>query len=306
MSLKLGIVVATYPEGNSIDVLLARDGSRLSNVQVTSAACSQATGLCNLPDIGASAGLARWDPTQPAALYVQAVIDDVGGVPICTGFILPQVGQMTFARKNFKVDRHASDVYSTINAAGDMETYHPSGSYVRMGAATPHEDLTGLDVDKQWVIEHNTGTAVHYHIVLANAGVVKAVVDIDPSGNVTLTNSGNLTTTTSGNAQVNVSGSTTVNSTGNLTAIVGGTTSVNSSGDAEITAPHITLNGITTINGATLINGPLSQGTGGAGGGATMAGPLTVTADVTAGGKSLDSHTHGGVQNGSGNTSGPN
>ncbi|MDR0478494.1 MAG: oxidoreductase, partial [Burkholderiaceae bacterium] len=61
-----------------------------------------------------------------------------------------------------------------------------------------------------------------------------------------------------------------------------------------------------TINAATLINGPLSQGTGEAGGGATMAGPLQVSADVTAGGVTLMQHTHPGVQTGDGNTGAPN
>ena len=212
MSLKLGIVVATYPEGNSIDVLLARDGSRLSNVQVsTSAFASDSTGLCDLSDIGAQAGPAKWDPTQAVTRNVRALIDDVDGVPVCMGFLMPQITQMTFARKNFKVDRHASDVYSTINAAGDMEMYHPSGTYFRIGAATPHEDLTGLDVDKQWAVKHNTGAAVHAHLVVANAGTVVATFDIDPSGNVVLTHSGNLTMNTTGNLSANVTGSATVN-----------------------------------------------------------------------------------------------
>jgi hypothetical protein len=45
---------------------------------------------------------------------------------------------------------------------------------------------------------------------------------------------------------------------------------------------------------------------GASGGGATMLGPVTVINDVKAGGKSLMTHTHGGVQTGSGNTGGPN
>ncbi|KFK92010.1 MULTISPECIES: phage baseplate assembly protein V [unclassified Serratia (in: enterobacteria)] len=71
-------------------------------------------------------------------------------------------------------------------------------------------------------------------------------------------------------------------------------------GGTEITSPEIVLNGNVTINGN------LSQGMGAAGGTATMQGPVKVTNDLTAGGKSLMSHTHGGVQNGSGNTGAPN
>jgi phage baseplate assembly protein gpV len=81
----------------------------------------------------------------------------------------------------------------------------------------------------------------------------------------------------------------TVKTPGKLTATDGGT---------EITSPTIVLNGNVTINGN------LSQGMGASGGSATMHGPVTVINDVTAGGKSLMTHTHGGVQTGSGNTGG--
>lgn len=70
-------------------------------------------------------------------------------------------------------------------------------------------------------------------------------------------------------------------------------------GSVTITSPTITLNGNVTINGN------LSQGMGTDGGTATMLGPITVTNNVTAGGISLDGHTHTGVEPGSGTTGGP-
>ncbi len=84
----------------------------------------------------------------------------------------------------------------------------------------------------------------------------------------------------------------TVQTPGKLTA--------SAQGGAEITAPEIILNGNVTINGN------LSQGMGEGGGTATMQGPVSVTNDVTAGGKSVMTHTHGGVETGGGNTGGPN
>lgn len=71
-------------------------------------------------------------------------------------------------------------------------------------------------------------------------------------------------------------------------------------GGTEITSPTIVFNGNVTINGN------LSQGMGASGGSATMLGPVNVTNDVKAGGKSLMSHTHSGVQTGGGNTGAPN
>ncbi|HIF5761049.1 TPA: Gp138 family membrane-puncturing spike protein [Raoultella ornithinolytica] len=83
----------------------------------------------------------------------------------------------------------------------------------------------------------------------------------------------------------------TVKTPGKLTA--------SADGGTEITSPEIILNGNVTINGN------LSQGMGESGGSATMHGPVTVTNDVTAGGKSLMTHTHGGVEHGNDSTGGP-
>lgn len=79
----------------------------------------------------------------------------------------------------------------------------------------------------------------------------------------------------------------------------GGDITATTTGQATINAPEIVLNGNVTINGN------LSQGMSEGGGTATMRGPVTVTDDVTAGGKSLISHQHGGVETGSGNTGAP-
>lgn len=83
----------------------------------------------------------------------------------------------------------------------------------------------------------------------------------------------------------------TVKTPGKLTA--------SADGGTEITSPEIVLNGNVTINGN------LSQGMGDSGGTATMYGPVTVTNDVTAGGKSLMTHTHGGVEHGNDSTGEP-
>ncbi|HBW5590925.1 TPA: phage baseplate protein [Klebsiella pneumoniae] len=79
----------------------------------------------------------------------------------------------------------------------------------------------------------------------------------------------------------------------------GGDITATTAGSATINAPEIVLNGNVTINGN------LSQGMGESGGTATMHGPVTVTNDVTAGGKSLMTHTHGGVEHGNDSTGEP-
>ena len=236
---KLGFIVATYPEANTVDVMLIDDGLRLTQVQVTSLSASSNTGLVDLPDISVTNGADPWNITSPLNRYLRGIIAFIDRIPICIGFLFPPVGQMSFDRKNFKVKRHASDVYSTINNEGDAEFYHPSGTYFRIGESPVHEDLTAQDFDKQWDIKNNTGKAVHAHLVVANAGAIVATFDIDPSGNVSLTHNGNLTVQTSGNLQ----------------ATIGGTAAITSTGDTTVTAPNINLKGNTSITGTLDVSG---------------------------------------------------
>ncbi|CAE6714449.1 hypothetical protein [Paraburkholderia haematera] len=293
----LGIVVAVYPEGNSIDVLIPKTGDRLTNVQCAAHTGSSNTGIMDLPEIGLPVDDSRWDIQLQGSgeRYVRAIIWHVDGMPICMGFLLPQLTQMTFERDNFRVHRHASDVYSTINQNGDTEFYHPSGSFVRFAGNPAHEDLTAADVDASWKIANNTGSAPHMHVQVANAGAAVANIDIDPSGNITITHNGNLTVNTQGNAAVTVEGTTTVTSTG----------------AADIKAPTVKIDSpSTTCTGALTVQGALTfeagmTGTGGSGATVQIDGSISSTGDQVADGISQIGHKHGGVQPGSGVSAGP-
>lgn len=84
-----------------------------------------------------------------------------------------------------------------------------------------------------------------------------------------------------------------------VTVTTPGKLTASAQGGTEINSPEIVLNGNVTINGN------LSQGMGAGGGTATMLGPVNVTNDVNAGGISLQTHKHGGVETGGGQTGGP-
>lgn len=288
----LGIVVAVYPEGNSIDVLMPKTGDRLANVQCASYTGSSNSGHMDLPEIGLPVDDSRWSLPiiAQAQRYVRAIIDSIDGMPICMGFLLPQVTQMTFARNNFSVKRHASDVYSTTNANADHEWYHPSGTFLRVAASPAHEDLTNQDVDQSWKIAQNTASAPYVNLVVANAGAQVANIEVDPSGNITITHNGNLTVTTKGNADVNVTG----------------TTNVTSTGAADIKAPSVKIDSPqTTCTGALTVQGPLefqagASGTAGEGGGPAISiqgdmdvqGAIESSGDQVAGGISQIGHEH--------------
>lgn len=206
--LKLGIVVATYPAGNSVDVLLPDDGSRLSNVQVLVPTGSSSTGMVDLPDIGGFPDDSRWDIKRNYERYVRAVVGFIRGVPIVVGFLLPQVTQITFDEKNRRIMRHASDVYSTIDDAGNMEVYHPSGAYVRIGTSPDHEDLTSKDVDQKWAIARNTDKQVHLMVKIGST-----TLHMDPAGNVSLNHDGDLNVQSGGDINIAAGGSVTITGT---------------------------------------------------------------------------------------------
>jgi phage baseplate assembly protein gpV len=285
-SVDIGWVVATYPQSHCIDVLLP-NGDRLAGIQAMVPSGSDTHGSVNLPTIGGPLDESRWNIAGPRSRFMRAVVTYVRGIAFCSGFLLPQTSQVTFDQVNRKVERHASDVYSTIDGSGNMETYHPSGTYFRVGSNPAHEDLTGKNYQENWAIEENTGSAPWVNLTVANAGAVVANIQIDPEGNVSLTN------------------------TGNLTADVSGTTTVNSGGAATLKAPSVTINSpATTITGTLLVEGAVTfesgmTGSGGSGATVTIDGSIATTGDQVAGGVSQIGHTHGGVQEGGDQTDPP-
>lgn len=178
-------VVRVVPEAHACDLIYLDDLSRAPLVQVM-AGVSTDTGCVDLPEPAA--------PTDPAAPHratkdrdLYAVVFPVGGVPLVFGFLPPQVSQLMFrGRKNFRVNRHASDVYSTLEDDGSFTMAWPNGTFLKVSPNPAKEDLTGKDFDKRWKARRNTGVAPHVHLSVADgAGAEKAVIDIAPSGAIT-------------------------------------------------------------------------------------------------------------------------
>lgn len=114
----------------------------------------------------------------------------------------------------------------------------------------------------------------------------------------------NFQVTVGQNSKVDVSGSATVNVSGSATVNVDGTTTltcptvnVNAFGSMTFDTPTLTVTGQIVGLGGMAISG---------GTGATVDGSMSTTGDVTAGGVSLMSHTHGGTEPGQGSTGTPN
>lgn len=301
--LRLARVAAVHPEDNSVDIVMIDDGSRYVAAQVLSPVAGSDFGVSNLPAPSATGD--QWSLSASRERDILAVTAMMDVQPVVLGFLFPQVNGVLFGDRDRMVSRHASDVYHTIDRDGNIEVAHPSGTYVRIATTPAHDDLTGKDFDGRWKITKNTSKPVHLQVVVANAGVQKALVHIDPTGNATVELAGNLDVSVLGNASVSVDGSATVE--------VAGTTSVTSGGAATLAAPSVTIDSPTTsLTGALTVAGKITgagglqiSGTASAGLAALVLGKIGSDDDVLAAGVSLKTHRHGGVSGGGSQTSPP-
>ncbi|HYE36125.1 hypothetical protein [Methylocaldum sp.] len=199
----LARVTAVHPETGTIDCVCINTRRRFAGVRVAQVGASTDTGRIDLPVPGLGANSSASDPAlMPlGAREVVAVIAFFGGQALCLGFLPPRTSQMYFEAGR-RIDRHGSDVYSSIDSAGNTEWRHPSGSMVRFSESAVPEDLTGQDADGAWAITRNTDRAPRLHVRLANAGVTKFEMTVDPAGNVTMTTAGNISMSTPGDMAI--------------------------------------------------------------------------------------------------------
>jgi hypothetical protein len=170
-------VVEVRPEGHSVDVVLMQDGRRLPGVQILAPRAGGDFGSYGL-GIPTETG---YDAKTTQERDVFCIVGWVGREPFVLGFLFPQVNSMLFEDKERSIDRHPSDVYSSIDGDGNFELHHPSGAYARIAEDPAHEDLSGKDYRQKWAIKNNTDKRVHLHVEQAG-GVAGA--DIDPDGNI--------------------------------------------------------------------------------------------------------------------------
>lgn len=202
---KLARVVATHPESHAVDVVIMDDNRRLGGVQVMSMMAGGDVGSVDLPEPTVTDAKHPFDSGNTGKRDIYALVAFVSrDIPIVIGFLYPQVAQVLFAEKNLRLNRHASDVYNTVDGLGDMELHHPCGTYVRVANAREHRDLSGQDYDAKWKIGNNTGRAVDVHVEIENGGAHKA--------SLTLTKDGNLKVHTTGYAAVRAEGRASISS----------------------------------------------------------------------------------------------
>ena len=178
--MKKGIVVATHPGDHSVDLVLS-DGRRLTGVQVSTPNGSARSGTFDMPAVPERAD--KWDITQPNGQDQIALVDFVDGIPVVTGFLFPQVSQMTFDDPKMRVTRHQSDVMSSIDGDGNIQITHPSGAYIRLGETADVVNLASKNTDASLSTDRNAGRQLFMRVVVPGAFDLK----ISPDGQLTLT-----------------------------------------------------------------------------------------------------------------------
>lgn len=165
----------THPEDYSVDLVMLDDGSRIVGAQVMTMNGSARAGSVDLPYVGKKKD--KWDLSERTDNEATAIVGMMRGNPVVMGFIYPQVSQMTFDDPDRRMNRHQSDVYSTIDGSGNIEVYHPSGAFVRIGESPLHEDLGRKNFDKNFDAVKNKDKKPHIRI-----GIGEWFVNLSPDG----------------------------------------------------------------------------------------------------------------------------
>lgn len=276
MGKRQGVVVATHPEDNSVDLVMVDDGARLVGVQVQTSSGSTRSGTVNLPAVPEKKN--KWDITERTDQEMIALVDYVGRQPVVTGFLYPQINQMLQKDPKMLYSRHQSDVEYLIDGDGNIQLNHPGGAYIRIGETPDKVDTAGKNADGNSKIDRNTGRKVDIRVSLAG-NAVKLTMTKD--GKVTLEMDSDLGIQVGGKADITVQGDT----------------SVTSAGAATVKAPTVTLDAPeTTCTGNLTVEGMLTFKGGGAGmGGMELNGDLDVSGNGTFGGSVVDGDGDGGA-----------
>lgn len=179
----LARVVGVHPESHSVDLVCVDDGRKLQRVRVMTGSATTNTGFQDLAMPDLPAGEDRW--TQGGTSGTRDAIACVlffGPVPVVIGFLPPRGSEMRFPDEGRAIYRHGSDVYWTVDQAGNLELAHPSGAYIRIGEDLDHEDLAGRDRNGTWNLARNTDTTPGLRVSIGGS-----VIDVTADGKVNIT-----------------------------------------------------------------------------------------------------------------------
>ncbi len=167
LEMRLARVVDIHPKENSVDVRMLKDNRRFTSVPVVGLMNTGTTGTVDLaePDLSTGRGEdSKWESVHTDKRDAIAVIGFADGAPLCLGFVMPPMTEMTLPDdlgKERRLYRHASDVYSWTDKDGNSEWCHPSATWMAATESPQKLKLTGKDYDRLWKVKRNVDRALH-------------------------------------------------------------------------------------------------------------------------------------------------
>lgn len=235
--MRLAQVVAVHPSRRTVDLVFADTGLRVAEAHVLSSLVASDAGEWDFPSVPKPQSEQSAGGLSATGRQLMAGIDFVEGRPVVMGFFHPMNGQMAFKEDDRQVYRHQSGVVTTIAPDGSIETWHPSGSYFRMGTG-PHQSLASISANQNWV-ERSDAPKPTITVISGTFSLT-----IDPSGNISLTTSGNVAMNTGP-----------VTWTTSALQVTGQVIAGYGTGD-QITLQHHTHGGVQTGGGHTIVPDP--------------------------------------------------
>lgn len=179
----LAQVVAVYPGGRRVDLVMLNTGARMARVAVAAGSLGTDHGTWATPSVPKPARENLAGGIAPdGARTVLAVVAMMHGRGVVLGFV-PFAGAFAVTEDNRDIHRHVSGAYVTIAPDGSIEARHPGGAYLRIG--------TGDHVDVPGVPAAPSGAPA----ATVTVQTPDAKLTIKPGGDVELTTSGVLKAT---------------------------------------------------------------------------------------------------------------
>ena len=220
-------VTAVHPRAHAVDGVSLRNGQRFTGVPVLSSSfVSSDSGTVDLHEPDPGQELYDLQPTAGRDVYAAVAV--IGGTPAVIGFKAPEIGAMTFDRKNFRLQRHASGFYVSTNGEGDMEMFHPNGTFLRIAQTVAHEDLTGQDYDKRFKVDKNTDKVVRIYMAVYANGEKKVDFHLTPTGDLLASGIGKLEAIFAGDIHLK-GANVLIESTGTMTLNAAGASTIRGS-----------------------------------------------------------------------------
>lgn len=251
-AIRIGKVVFVHPQANAIDVMFIDDGSRMVGVQVMRPRAGTRSGVMGL-DEPAEPDDDPWRPVLTGDQDVLAVIALTSAMPVCLGFLPPQVGQMTFQEKGLYIDRYPSDTYQLIDRQGDYEIVHPGGSHLLISAKEKPKELDRNDFDERWAIGRNTASAPTITLRTPRAdwlvthdgfirGDAREKIETHSDDNTEIDTDTDLKTHSDGDTEIDANVDIRVHADGRVEIGANADVTITAAGDVVIQGGHIKLN----------------------------------------------------------------